>query len=205
MISSHEVCTEHNTEHTVLSSFINGTADESLLPSHAHSSTQHSDATVLPSSISKFPPKSHRSLADPRLRKSSGTPRFSIPDAVKEITVHKRWNNRTTRFIQRMIMTGLWDCTARAVSRWRQKQQQPVTRHATVSLKDARSTPCTCKGRKCQPAKSDTAHGSHMYNCELVYKWHEHGTRIDQAQRREDLCKLHWSSALLAGRRGSVA
>ena len=34
-----------------------------------------------------------------------------------------------------------------------------------------------------------------MYNCELVYKWHEHGTRIDQAQRREDLCKLHWSAA----------
>ena len=104
VVSLHELCTEHDTAHAVLSSFINGPADESLLPSHAHSSTQYSDATVLPSSISKFSPKSHRSLADPRLRKASGTPRFSIPDAVKEITVHKRWHNRTNRFIQRMLI-----------------------------------------------------------------------------------------------------
>ena len=34
-----------------------------------------------------------------------------------------------------------------------------------------------------------------MYNCELIYKWHEHGTRITHAQRREHLCKPHWSSA----------
>ena len=30
-----------------------------------------------------------------------------------------------------MLMAGLWDRTARAVTRWRQKQQQPVTRHTT--------------------------------------------------------------------------
>ena len=42
-----------------------------------------------------------------------------------------------------------------------------------------------CKGHRCQPAKSDTAHGSHMYNCEVAYKWHELGTRIDHSQRSE--------------------
>ena len=184
-VSLHELCTEHDTAHTVLASFIDGPANKNLLPSHAHSYTQHSDATVPPSSISKFSPKIHRSLADHRLRKASGTPRFSILEAIKDITVHKRWNNSTTRFIERMMMAGLKNRTARAVSRWREAQQQPVTRHTTVNLQDARSTPCTCKGRKCQPAKSDTAHGSHMYNCELIYKWHEHGTRISHTQRTQ--------------------
>ena len=194
-VSLHELCTEDDTAHTVLASFINGPANESLLTSHAHSYTQHSDATVPPSSIGKFSPKIHRSLADPRHRKASGTPRFSISETIKEITVHKRWNNSTTRFIERMMMARLKNRTARAVSRWRDAQQQPITRHTAVKLQDARSLPCTCKGRKCQPAKSDTAHGSHMYNCELIYKWHEHGTRITHAQRRENLCKPHWSSA----------
>ena len=127
VVSLHKLCTEHDTAHMVLASFINGPADKNLLPSHAHSFTQHSDAMVLPSSISKFSLKIHRSLADPRLRKASGTPRFSILDAVKEITVQKQWNNSTTRLIQCMMMASLWNCTMRAVSQWRQKQQQPVT------------------------------------------------------------------------------
>ena len=51
--------------------------------------------------------------------------------------------------------------------------------HSEARKAEARAAPCTCKDHRCQPAKSDTAHGSHMYNCEVAYKLHELGTRID--------------------------
>ena len=194
------VTVEHDTAHTVLSSFINGTADENLLPSHTHSYLQHSDAPYRSSPHQSL--NSPRRVTDHSLTLGLGKPQALPGSAFRTQLKRLQFTNggttaqhSTTRLIQRMMMAGLRDCTARAVSRWRQKQQQPVTRHTTVSLQDAQSTPCTCNGRKCQPAKFDTAHGSHIYNCELVYKWHEHGTRISQAPRREDLCKLHWFSA----------
>ena len=166
----------------MLSSFINGTPDENLLPFWSHSSVLHSDTSVLPSSTPKFRTKSHSSLADPRLSKAPGTPRFGIPDMVNEITVHTRWNNRRNRFIQCMHTAGLWRITARAVSQWRQKM-------AAASHTAHRDNPTgwTCTGRKfySQPAKSDTAQGSHMNSCEVICKWHEHGAASASIKHRD--------------------
>jgi hypothetical protein len=42
---------------------------------------------------------------------------------------------------------------------------------------------CSCEPQ-CEPAWSDTPHGSHGYACEVVYVWERDERSITPAQRR---------------------